>query len=156
MVVGETIEEREGKKNRICPCEPAIEEEIPTQGKCHCGIFCTKEFITQFNLKKEVQETESLKQNMKTLLNKKEINGRELEYLLEQRKNKKIEFLLIDVREQLEYEEKRIVGVDYLIPTSSFYKEIEKIKEHKEKYIVIHCHSGGRSFQTQQILEKKG
>ncbi len=30
--------------NRICPCKPAIEKEIPEEGKCHCGIFCTPEF----------------------------------------------------------------------------------------------------------------
>ena len=30
--------------NRICPCKPAIEKEIPEEGACHCGIFCTPEF----------------------------------------------------------------------------------------------------------------
>ncbi len=30
--------------DRICPCKPAIEEEIPNEGKCHCGIFCTPEY----------------------------------------------------------------------------------------------------------------
>jgi ferredoxin-thioredoxin reductase catalytic subunit len=25
--------------DRICPCKPAINEEIPNQGMCHCGIF---------------------------------------------------------------------------------------------------------------------
>lgn len=30
--------------NRICPCKPAIEKEIPQDGKCHCGIFCTPEY----------------------------------------------------------------------------------------------------------------
>ena len=28
--------------NRICPCKPAIQEEIPNNGMCHCGIFVKK------------------------------------------------------------------------------------------------------------------
>ncbi len=30
--------------NRTCPCTPAIEQEIPEVGKCHCGVFCTPEY----------------------------------------------------------------------------------------------------------------
>jgi ferredoxin-thioredoxin reductase catalytic subunit len=44
MVIGETKEERKEADNRICPCTPAIEKEIPEDGKCHCGIFCTPEY----------------------------------------------------------------------------------------------------------------
>lgn len=29
--------------DRICPCKPAIEKEIPETGTCHCQIFCTPE-----------------------------------------------------------------------------------------------------------------
>ncbi|MBN2768357.1 MAG: ferredoxin-thioredoxin reductase [Campylobacterales bacterium] len=32
---------------RICPCKPALEVEIPSEGKCHCGIFCTPEYAQQ-------------------------------------------------------------------------------------------------------------
>ncbi|WP_292657537.1 ferredoxin-thioredoxin reductase catalytic domain-containing protein [Nitratifractor sp.] len=42
------IENEEGKHvsadNRLCPCKPAIEHEVPEEGKCHCGIFCTPEY----------------------------------------------------------------------------------------------------------------
>jgi ferredoxin-thioredoxin reductase catalytic subunit len=31
------------KEDRICPCKPAIQKEIPEDGVCHCGIFCTPE-----------------------------------------------------------------------------------------------------------------
>jgi ferredoxin-thioredoxin reductase catalytic subunit len=44
MVIGETKEEQKAADNRICPCKPAIEKEIPEDGLCHCGIFCTPEF----------------------------------------------------------------------------------------------------------------
>jgi len=37
------VEEVDGKfksaDDRICPCKPAIQKEIPEQGMCHCGIF---------------------------------------------------------------------------------------------------------------------
>jgi len=33
--------------DRICPCKPAIEEEIPKNGVCHCGIFCTPEYAKE-------------------------------------------------------------------------------------------------------------
>ncbi len=40
-------ESRPGKfkssDDRICPCKPAIEKEIPETGICHCQIFCTPE-----------------------------------------------------------------------------------------------------------------
>jgi ferredoxin-thioredoxin reductase catalytic subunit len=44
MVIGETKEEQKAADNRICPCKPAIEKEIPEDGHCHCGIFCTPEY----------------------------------------------------------------------------------------------------------------
>jgi ferredoxin-thioredoxin reductase catalytic subunit len=31
--------------NRICPCKPAVEKEIPQDGVCHCQIFCTPEYV---------------------------------------------------------------------------------------------------------------
>mgnify|MGYP002266651102 CR=1 FL=1 len=31
------------EEDRICPCKPAIEHEIPNDGVCHCQIFCTPE-----------------------------------------------------------------------------------------------------------------
>lgn len=43
MVEGNTKEERKAANNRICPCKPAIEVEIPRDGVCHCQIFCTPE-----------------------------------------------------------------------------------------------------------------
>lgn len=31
--------------DRICPCKPAIEKEIPQEGICHCQIFCTPKYF---------------------------------------------------------------------------------------------------------------
>ena len=35
--------------DRVCPCKPAIEKELPEEGKCHCGIFCTPEYVEEYN-----------------------------------------------------------------------------------------------------------
>jgi len=48
------VDELEGGKfksadDRICPCPQALEEEIPKDGKCHCGIFCTPEYAANNN-----------------------------------------------------------------------------------------------------------
>jgi len=42
------VEDEDGKHksadDRVCPCPQAIEKEVPEEGKCHCGIFCTPEY----------------------------------------------------------------------------------------------------------------
>ena len=45
IVQGETKEEKRKADNRVCPCKPALQKEIPEDGICHCGIFCTKKYI---------------------------------------------------------------------------------------------------------------
>ena len=46
------VEDENGKHvsadNRTCPCPQAIEKEIPEEGKCHCGIFCTPEYVASY------------------------------------------------------------------------------------------------------------
>ena len=90
------------------------------------------------------------------LLEKKEINGKELEYLLFERKNERADFLLIDVREQYEYNEKRISGVDYLVPLSDFFNKALELEQYKSKHIIVKCKLGGRSAQAQIQLKKLG
>ncbi len=50
-------EKKEGKyksaDDRVCPCKPAINEEIPQKGVCHCGIFCSPEFVKENSTPKE-------------------------------------------------------------------------------------------------------
>jgi len=50
MVIGQTKEERKKEDNRICPCKPGLEVEIPRDGKCHCGIFCTPEHAKELEI----------------------------------------------------------------------------------------------------------
>ena len=94
--------------------------------------------------------------NLLELMKKTEINGSDLVLLLEARQKKTINFVLVDIREQSEYDKKRIVGVDYLLPTSSFYDKSQEFEKHKEDTIILQCHSGGRSFQIQQMLKNMG
>lgn len=63
----------------------------------------------------------------------------------------KNEVVLIDVREQSEYNESRIEG-SILMPLSTL--NIQKIKELSKdgKKIAIHCKSGGRSLRACQML----
>ena len=90
------------------------------------------------------------------LLQKNEINGKELEFLLSERNKKRVDFLLIDVREEYEFKEKKIVGVDYLIPLSDFFNKSKLIEGYKSKYIVAKCKLGGRSAQAQMQLKLMG
>ena len=77
--------------------------------------------------------------NTEHLLAKKEINGKELEFLLSERKSEKTNFLLVDVREEYEYNEKKIVGVDYLIPLSDFFNKVNQIDDYKSVPIITKC-----------------
>jgi ferredoxin-thioredoxin reductase catalytic subunit/rhodanese-related sulfurtransferase len=159
MVEGETKEEKKAANNRICPCKPALQNEIPEIGKCYCGIFNTQEFIDNYVMidKEEAVHHDNLSaEKLNLLFEKTEINSSELVDLLDGRKDELVDFILVDVREELENNTKQIIGMDYLIPTSVFNKGIEKIADLKEKNIVVHCHSGARSGRVQQLMLQLG
>ena len=162
MVIGETKEEQKAADNRICPCKPAIEKEIPEDGLCHCGIFCTPEFAkaqTQNEVIEEVvhQHSRGLTQDeAQILLVKEQLDSDELEALIEARTLKMVDFTLLDVREAMEYKMNHIVGTDALVPTSNFYAEIEKFNNKKNEQIIVYCLSGSRSYQVQQAMKSLG
>ena len=93
---------------------------------------------------------------MENLNTKDKINAPDLELLLKQRSEREIHFILIDVREEYEYQNERIVGVDYLIPMSNIYQLTESIDRHKDDIIILQCKSGGRSLQAQRYLNSLG
>jgi sulfur-carrier protein adenylyltransferase/sulfurtransferase len=162
MVTGETKEEKKTLKNRICPCTPALEKEIPETGKCHCGIFCTPTYAEQ-NTMKEVVKIETPihskglnVQECKNILAQFEVNNDELISLLEARKLNMIDFNLIDVREWMEWNENRIVGTDYLIPTTSFYNTLQQVEDQKEKATILYCYTGSRSAYCQKVMLDMG
>jgi len=162
MVIGETKEEQKAADNRICPCKPAIEKEIPEDGLCHCGIFCTPEYAAEqskADVIEEVVHTHSrglTKEEAELLVTKEQLDGDELEALMEARALKMVDFILLDVREQMEYKQSHIVGTDHLVPTSNFYAAIEELNDKKDEQIILYCLSGSRSFQVQHAMGALG
>jgi ferredoxin-thioredoxin reductase catalytic subunit/rhodanese-related sulfurtransferase len=162
MVIGETKEEQKEANNRICPCTPAIEDEIPNEGKCHCGIFCTPEFA-KLNAIEEKAEIVAhnhsrglTKEECEVLLSHEQLDGDEITSLLEARDLKMIDFILVDVREWMEWNQQRIVGTDVLIPTTSFYNQLEQIENKKEIPIILYCLTGSRSAYCQRVMQDMG
>ena len=162
MVEGETKEEQKAADNRICPCKPALEKEIPEQGYCHCGIFCTKEYADTEKKKDIIEEivhehSKGLtKEQAEMLLKEEQLDGDELEALIEARTLGMISFTLLDVREYMEYQMGHIVGTDALVPTSQFYDKIEDHNDKKHTAVIIYCHTGSRSFQVQHAMKSLG
>jgi adenylyltransferase/sulfurtransferase len=62
-------------------------------------------------------------------------------------------FELIDVRETFEYEIARINGAK-LIPLGEIAERADEL--HRERPIVVHCHSGQRSAEAVRLLQQRG
>lgn len=75
------------------------------------------------------------------------INSEKLKNLLEKREVGDIDFILVDVREYVEWGSSYIKGLDYLLPYSNFVFEVRKILKYKERTIVLYCSSGKRSLR---------
>jgi rhodanese-related sulfurtransferase len=162
MVIGETKEERKEANNRVCPCKPAIEKEIPEEGKCHCGIFCTPEYAKANAIEIEAEEVAHrhsrglTKEECEAILSHPQLDGDEIQSLLEARELGMVEFNLVDVREWMEWNQQRIVGTDYLVPTTSFYQALSQIEEQKEKATILYCLTGSRSAYCQNVMLDMG
>lgn len=163
MVIGETKEEQKAADNRICPCKPALEKEIPEDGLCHCGIFCTPEYAAAQAEHEEIEEivhahSKGLsKEQAELLLKEDQLDGDELDALIEARNLRMIDFTLVDTREFMEFQMGHIVGTDKLVPTSQFYAKVEEeLADKKSKPVIVYCHSGSRSFQVQHAMKGLG
>ena len=77
----------------------------------------------------------------------KEISPAELKQL----KDQNADFLLIDVREEHEFEEANLNGI--LIPMGEVMDRAEEIP--KDKQVVVHCRSGKRSATVINALESQ-
>lgn len=94
---------------------------------------------------------------MEDILNKSNVHSEELVNLLQAREEGKVEFVLVDVREGMEYRMGHIKGVDMLKPTSSFDDWFQKLLEElKDKTIIFTCRTGSRSGQVQRIFKQNG
>jgi rhodanese-related sulfurtransferase len=94
---------------------------------------------------------------MQELLTQDNITSEELEKLLEAREKGEIDFLLVDVREDMEYEAGHIKGVDLLKPTSTFQQWAQDfLDEYQEKAVIFTCRTGSRSGQVQHVFKSNG
>lgn len=160
------VEEVDGKArsvdDRICPCKPAIEHELPEEGKCHCGIFCTPEYAAKQRIELGMEEavhTHSrglTQEECDALVNQAELDGDELSALMEAREIGMVKFKLVDVREHMEWQMGHIKGADALVPTSSFFQVLDEAKLDKEENIILYCHVGSRSAHIARIMADMG
>jgi len=94
---------------------------------------------------------------VQTLLEKSDINSAELHALLEAREEGKANFLLVDVREDMEFDMGHIKGVDMLKPTSDFQEWAQELfNTTKGKSVVFTCRTGNRSGQIQNVFRQNG
>jgi len=94
---------------------------------------------------------------MSELLEKSHVNSNELETLLKERDAGKVDFVLVDVREQYEYDHGHIKGVDLLKPTSMFQSWAQAfLDEYKDKTVIFTCRTASRSGQVQQVFLQNG
>ena len=161
------VEEDENGKaksvdDRICPCKPAIEKEVAQDGYCHCAIFCWPEFIAKHAVEESAEaaaHTHSrglTKDECEVLVKKEQLDGDELEALVEAREIGYVDFTLVDVREWMEWVQNRIPGTDELIPTTAFYDQLTKIEDKKDKNVIVYCLSGSRSAYCQNVMKQMG
>ncbi|WP_024954731.1 ferredoxin-thioredoxin reductase catalytic domain-containing protein [Sulfurospirillum arcachonense] len=162
MVIGATKKEQTEADNRLCPCTPALNEEIPQNGKCHCTIFCTPEHAKELAQEEDMEEAAHThsrglsKEECQALMKKNQIDGNELESLLEARENGCVNFNLVDTREWMEWVANRIKGTDFLVPTTSFHNAMSQLNGQENIPVIVYCYSGSRSEYCQRILKHMG
>ena len=94
---------------------------------------------------------------MSQLLDQSNVSSEDLEQLLQARAEGKADFILVDVREDMEYRMGRLKGVDLLKPTSAFQSWAEALlKETKDKTVILTCRTGNRSGQVQTVFKQNG
>ncbi len=85
------------------------------------------------------------------------INSENLETVLKARENGEADFLLVDVREDMEYKMGHLQGVDMLKPTSDFQSWTQALfDEAKDKVIIFTCRTGSRSNGHERVINHSG
>ncbi|MDG2219902.1 MAG: rhodanese-like domain-containing protein [Rubripirellula sp.] len=64
-------------------------------------------------------------------------------------------FVLLDVREQQEYDIARIDG-SRLIPMSELRERFQELEDCRDQRVIVHCHHGMRSLQVTQAMRQAG
>ena len=94
---------------------------------------------------------------MQVLFEKGYIDSEELEILLEARDEGKADFVLVDVREDMEFNMGHSKGVDMLKSTTLFQQWAQELmNETKDKTVIFTCRTGSRSGQVQNAFKQHG
>jgi rhodanese-related sulfurtransferase len=94
---------------------------------------------------------------MSELLTKSSVNSAELEALLKEREEGKADFILVDVREEMEYNMGYVKGVNMLKPTSTFHSWGEAFfNENRDKTVIFTCRTDHRSGNIQKVFQQNG
>ena len=100
--------------------------------------------------------TNNLQEIMDRIFSTGQVESDDLEKLLNYRKEAKIDFKLIDIREIYEYSDNSIDGTDLLYPTTMFHKYIDELNAIKDDNIILYCRTGNRTGQILEILKRMG
>jgi len=73
---------------------------------------------------------------------------------LKAKMDNKEDFVLIDVREPMEYQMFNLNA--RLIPLGNLVQHFDELEEFKDAEIVIHCRSGQRSGTAKHLMERAG
>lgn len=65
------------------------------------------------------------------------------------------DFLLLDCREQDEYDLVHIGGAVF-VPMSQIQARLNELRPHQDRRIIVHCHHGGRSERVASWLRQQG
>ena len=85
------------------------------------------------------------------------INSQDLLDVLKNRADQTQEFVLVDVREEGEYNMAHLKGVDMLKPLSTQDEwEDTLFEELKNKVVIFTCYTGSRSGDIQEVFKKRG
>jgi len=115
----------------LCGEHPTVKELIDYE--MFCGM--------------KVEET----QTKETAVKKDEIDALALKVKMDEKQD----FVLVDVREQNEYDMARIPG-SILLPLSQLPNRFHELDKYKGKEIVVHCKMGGRSAKAITFLKQQG
>ncbi|MBB6612616.1 rhodanese-like domain-containing protein [Pontibacter sp. Tf4] len=74
---------------------------------------------------------------------------------LKERLNKGETPVIIDVREDWEYQESNIAGSQN-IPLGTLPQRLDDLEDLKEQEVIVHCKSGARSATAKAFLQQQG
>lgn len=99
---------------------------------------------------------DSVKEQLECIWANGQISDWQLQSLLTCRAEKKVDFVLVDIRELFEYANSSIIGTDLLLPTSKIHMLVDELTKHKAAFLILYCAHGNRSAQVLQILAQMG